>query len=264
MNALDVDFSPRAEELTSVAAICRRLDGLPLAIEFAAASAASLGIASVAIGLRDRFALLTGGRRTALARQRTLRATLDWSHELLPEAEQRLFRRLAVFHGGFTLDAAVAVMTDTGLDVAAVMDGVANLVTKSLVVMDATQGATRWCLLETTRAYALDKLDESGDREWLARRHAGYFRDLFARAETELKTRPAAEWRADYLRQIDDLRAALDWAFSANGDAPAGVALTAAAVPLWVQLSLMEECRDRVRQALTLARPASIWTLGSK
>jgi predicted ATPase/DNA-binding winged helix-turn-helix (wHTH) protein len=251
MNALDVDFSPRAEELTSVAAICRRLDGLPLAIEFAAASAASLGIASVAIGLRDRFALLTGGRRTALARHRTLRATLDWGHELLPEAEQRLFRRLAVFHGGFTLDAAVAVMTDTGLDVAAVMDGVANLVTKSLVVMDATQGATRWYLLETTRAYALDKLDESGDREWLARRHAGYFRDLFARAETELKTRPAAEWRADYLRQIDDLRAALDWAFSANGDAPAGVALTAAAVPLWVQLSLMEECRDRVRQALT-------------
>lgn len=251
MNALDADFSPRAEELTSVAAICRRLDGLPLAIEFAAASAATLGIASVALGLRDRFALLTAGRRTALARQRTLRATLDWGHELLPEAEQRLFRRLAVFQGGFTVDATVAVITDTGLDAPAVMDGIANLVLKSLVAQDQTANAPRWYLLETIRAYALGKLEESGDREWLARRHAEYFRDLFARAETELKTRPAADWRADYLRQLDDLRAALDWAFSANGDARAGIALTTAAVPLWMQLSLMEECRDRVRQALT-------------
>ena len=171
-NALDAGFSPRAEDLTSVAAICRRLDGIPLAIEFAAASAATLGIASVAIGLRDRFALLTGGRRTALARQRTLRATLDWSHELLPEAEQRLFRRLAVFHGGFTLDAAVAVMTDTGINAAMVTYGVSNLVSKSLVALDSTSDAPRWYLLETTRAYALEKLDESGDREGLARHHA--------------------------------------------------------------------------------------------
>jgi predicted ATPase len=251
MNALDAGFSPRAEDLTSVAAICRRLDGIPLAIEFAAASAATLGIASVAIGLRDRFALLTGGRRTALARQRTLRATLDWSHELLPEAEQRLFRRLAVFHSGFTVEAAAAVMTDTGLDAAMVTYGIANLVTKSLVALDTTSDVARWYLLETTRAYALEKLDESGDREWLARRHAQYFRDLFARAEAELTSRPAAAWRADYLRQIDDLRVALDWTFAANGDAPLGIALTAAAVPLWMQLSLMEECRDRVRRALT-------------
>ena len=139
MNALDAGFSPRAEELTSVAAICRHLDGIPLAIEFAAASAATLGIASVAMGLRDRFALLTGGRRTALARHRTLRATLDWSYELLPEAEQRLFRRLAVFQGGFTLDAAAAVMADTGLDAAMVTDGIANLVAKSLVALDTTR-----------------------------------------------------------------------------------------------------------------------------
>src|ERR1019366_4674966 len=122
MNALDASFSPRAEELTSVVAICRHLDGIPLGIEFAAASSAMLGIASVAIGLRDRFALLTGGRRTALARQRTLRATLDWSHELLPDSEQQVFRRLAVFHGGFTVEAAVAVLADTGLDAAAVTD----------------------------------------------------------------------------------------------------------------------------------------------
>jgi predicted ATPase/DNA-binding winged helix-turn-helix (wHTH) protein len=251
MNALDAGFSLRTEDLATVAEICRRLDGIPLAIEFAAASAATLGIAQVAIGLRHRFALLIRGRRTALARQRTLRATLDWSHALLPDAEQRLFRSLAVFHGGFTLDAAVAVMMDSGLDAAMVTFGIANLVAKSLVVLDTTSDAPRWYLLDTTRAYALEKLDESGDRERLAHRHAEYFRDLFAPAEMELKTRPAAEWRAGYLRQIDDLRAALDWAFSMNGDASAGVALTAAAVPLWIQLSLMEECRDRVRQALT-------------
>ena len=98
--ALDAGFSPRAEELASIAAICRHLDGIPLAIEFAAAQRATLGIAAVAAGLRDRFALLTGGRRTALPRQRTLRATLDWSYELLPEAERRLLRRLAVFPAG--------------------------------------------------------------------------------------------------------------------------------------------------------------------
>jgi predicted ATPase len=143
MHALGGAFPPRAEELTSIAAICRRLDGIPLAIEFAAASATTLGIAQVATGLRDRFALLTSGRRTALARQRTLRATLDWSYDLLPEAEQRLFRYLAVFQGGFTLYAAVAVLADTGLDAADVTHGVANLVTKSLVALDTTRGAAR-------------------------------------------------------------------------------------------------------------------------
>ncbi len=255
--AMDADRAPRDDELASVAAICRRLDGIPLAIEFAAASAATLGIEHVASGLRDRFALLTGGRRTALARQRTLRATLDWSHELLPQAERRLLRGLAVFPAGFTVDAATAVMTDAGLDAAAVMEGIANLVMKSLVAQDKTADLPRWYLLETIRAYALEKLGAHGETDAISRRHAMYLRDLFARAEVELKTRLAAEWRADYLRQIDDLRTALDWTFSANGDAPVGVALTASAVPLWIQLSLMEECRDRVRQALT-ARTSSV------
>jgi len=249
--AMGTDGAPRTEDLALIAAICRRLDGIPLAIEFAAASAATLGVAQVAAGLRDRFSLLTRGRRTAFARQRTLRATLDWSHELLTEAERRLFRRLAVFSAGFTVDAAAAIIVNTGLDAGTVMDGIANLVMKSLVAADSSDTKPWFRLLDTTRAYALEKLDESGEREQIARRHAEYFRDLLAPAETELKTQPAVEWRTDYLRQIDDLRVALDWAFSANGDAPAGVALTAAAVPLWMQLSLMEECRDRVRQALT-------------
>ena len=108
ITAMETERAPRTGDLASVAAICRRLDGIPLAIELAAASAATPGIAQVAMGLRDRFALLTQGRRTALARQRTLRATFDWSHDLLPEAERRLFRRLAGFSGGFTVDAAIS------------------------------------------------------------------------------------------------------------------------------------------------------------
>ena len=142
--ALNAGFSPDAEDLASIAAICRHLDGIPLAIELAAASAAALGIAQVAAGLRDRFALLTRGRRTALPRQRTLRATLDWSYELLPETERRLLRRLGVFAGGFTVDSAAAVMADAGLDAATVTDCIANLVTKSLIALDPTPGVTRW------------------------------------------------------------------------------------------------------------------------
>src|ERR1700739_884093 len=152
--ALNAGFSPHAEDLASIATICRHLDGIPLAIELAAASAAALGIAQVSAGLHDRFAMLTRGHRAALPRQRTLRATLDWSHELLPDVEKQLLRRLAVFAGGFTVDSAAAVMADAGLDAAIVPDCIANLVMKSLIVLEPTAGATRWYLLETIRAYA--------------------------------------------------------------------------------------------------------------
>ena len=156
---------PYAGNLREIAAICRHLDGIPLAIEFAAARAAALGLQQVTVGLRDRFALLSAGRRTALPRQQTLRATLDWSYELLPEPEKRLLRCLAVFPAGFTLAAAVAVMDDAESDASAVVDGIANLVAKSLVSLDRPATAdrpdttdkpetiTRWYLLETTRAY---------------------------------------------------------------------------------------------------------------
>jgi predicted ATPase/DNA-binding winged helix-turn-helix (wHTH) protein len=141
--ALNAGFSPHAEDLASIATICRHLDGIPLAIELAAASAAALGIAQVSAGLHDRFAMLTRGHRAALPRQRTLRATLDWSHELLPDVEKQLLRRLAVFAGGFTVDSAAAVMADAGLDAAIVPDCIANLVMKSLIVLEPTAGATR-------------------------------------------------------------------------------------------------------------------------
>jgi predicted ATPase len=246
--SLGTDFSPRAEDLSVIGAICRRLDGIPLAIEFAASRAAVLGIEPVAAGLRDRFALLTGGRRTALPRHRTLRATLDWSHELLPDAERRLLRRLAVFPAGFTIEGAFAVMRDTGLDAAGVTDGVANLVSKSLVALDGS--ATRWFLLETTRAYALEKLSEHGEAAAAARHHAAHFRDRLAPLATGAGSRITPDELAPVVREIDNVRAALDWSFSAAGDRTTGIALTAAFAPVWVTLSLLAECRDRCEQAI--------------
>ena len=168
-----------AGELPSIGAICRHLDGIPLAIEFAAAHASTFGVQQVAARLHDRFALLTGGRRTALPRHRTLRGVLDWSYELLSEAEQRLLRHLAVFSGGFTVEAAAAVVSDGVVDLSFVMEDIANLVAKSLVTLDRDV-ASRWYLLETIRAYALEKLAEHGERDTAARRHALYFRDLFS------------------------------------------------------------------------------------
>jgi predicted ATPase len=194
--------------------------------------------------------LLTGGRRTALPRLQTLRATLDWSYELLSGSERLVLRRLGVFAGAFSLEAASAVVGSPELASSQLVGALASLVAKSLVVSNAGAGIARYRLLDTTRAYALEKLGESGERERLARRHAEYHRELFERAETEWETQPTAEWLAEYGRQIDNLRAALDWAFSPGGDAPVGVALTAGALPLWMHLSLLEECRGRVEQAL--------------
>ncbi|HEY2537983.1 MAG TPA: winged helix-turn-helix domain-containing protein, partial [Stellaceae bacterium] len=233
-----------------IAAICRRLDGIALAIELAAARAAALGIDELAARLDDRFRLLTGGRRTALPRHQTLRATLDWSYELLPEPERMILRRLAVFAGIFTLEAASTVAAIGEIAGSDIVDCAASLVAKSLVAADLGGATGRYRLLDTTRAYAFEKLAESGELGAVARRHAEYHRGLFERAETEWDTRPTAEWLADYGRQIDDLRAALDWAFSPNGDLTIGVALTVAAVPLWFQLSLVDECLGWVERAL--------------
>jgi predicted ATPase/DNA-binding winged helix-turn-helix (wHTH) protein len=254
-NALDSGFSPYGEELASVAAICRHLDGIPLAIEFAAASAATVGIASVAKGLRDRFALLTRGRRTALARQRTLRATLDWSYDLLPEVEQRLFRCLAVFQGGFTLDAAFAVLADTGLDTELATSGIANLVTKSLVALNSTRDAARWYLLETIRAYALEKLTEYGETDSVSGLHAVYFRDLITPPALDTRSSLSDQDLTRHVVEIDNVRAALDWSFSAVGDPAIGVDLTVTYSQVWRFLLLTSECRERCERALLRLEP---------
>jgi len=239
------NFSPKEENLSAIAEICQHLDGIPLAIEFAAARAATLGVQHVAARLNDRFALLAGARRTALPRHQTLRATLDWSYELLSESEQRLLRQLAVFPGGFTVEAAAA-MAGAG-ESEALEERISSLVWKSLLTLVQSTDGPRWRLLETIRAYALEKLAENGETERAARRHAEFFRDLFARAENvplvTLDDIPR------YVREIDNVRTALDWAFSPGGDNAVGVALTAAYAPVWLYLSLTAECRDRVERA---------------
>jgi predicted ATPase len=243
-------FTIDADNIPAVLDICRRLDGVPLALELAAARVDVLGVKGLAALLDDRFALLSRGRRTALPRHQTLRATMDWSYDLLSEVEQTILRRLAVFQGDFTIDAAAAVAADGRLPPALIFEGVANLTTKSLIATEISGEVTRHRLLDTTRAYALEKLTNGGEIERTKRLHAEYYRDFFAPAEAESESRPQSEWLAIYGRHIDNVRASLDWAFSPDGDIEIGVALTIVVVPLWVQLSLFGECRERVERAL--------------
>lgn len=245
-------------ETPIVAEICRRLDGIALAIEFAAGRLEAFGLRGLAALLDDRFQVLARGRRTALPRHQTLRATLDWSYGLLPEPEQIVLRRLSVFVGGFTLQAARVVVAGEGGDLFARFgDCLASLVAKSLVAAEVTGGEPQYRLLETTRAYARDKLEECREAADLLCRHAIYYRGLFERAEAAWCRYAAAEWLADHARVMDDLHAALRWAFSPQGDSALGVALTVAAVPVWFQLSLVDECLSWVERALAVLDPDS-------
>ena len=166
------EFKLRDEDASVVGEICRKLDGIPLAIEFAAARAGVLGVRGLAARLEDRLGVLTSGRRTAVGRHKTMRAALDWSYELLTASEQTIFRRLAIFADGFTLAAAAAVADDASHSGAEIIELVLELAAKSLIAADVDDAEPRFRLLETTRAYALEKLAESGEREALARRHA--------------------------------------------------------------------------------------------
>jgi len=232
------------------AEICRRLDGIALAIELAAGCIATFGLRELASRLDDRFRLLTGGRRTALPRHQTLAATLDWSYGLLSERGRLLLRRLAVFNGGFAIEGAAAIFA--GADDVDVLEQLADLVAKSLVVSESAVGPARFRLLDTTRLYGLEKLRHAGELNEARRRHACFMVDLFASAEADCETMPHSEWMARFATQLDNIRAALDWAAGAEGDAAICVDLAVAAVPLWVQLSLMTECRNRVEHALAL------------
>jgi predicted ATPase len=237
-------------DVPAVLEICRRLDGIPLALELAAARVDVFGVYDLAAHLDDRFRLLTSGRRTALPRHQTLGAALDWSYQLLREEEQAVLHRLSVFVGNFALEAAVAVAADPAPS--EIVDHVANLVSKSLVAADPRGEVAQYRPLDTTRLYAFEKLKSSGELRQVARRHAEYYRDLFAPAEAESESRPQAEWVAIYGRHLDNVRAALDWAFSPEGDPHIGVGLTVAVVPLWEHLSLLGECRERVERALAV------------
>jgi predicted ATPase/DNA-binding winged helix-turn-helix (wHTH) protein len=249
MAAVD-GFTFDDNNVAPVLEICRRLDGVPLALELAAARIDVFGVRDLAAHLDDRFRVLTSGRRTALPRHQTLVATLDWSYQLLSGAERLLLRRLAAFTGDFPLDAAVAVAAD--IAPSEVVDHIGSLVGKSLVAADLRGEIPRYRLLDTTRLYGFEKLKSAGELQETAGRHAEYYRAFFAHAEAESESRPQAEWLAIYGPHLDNVRAGLDWAFSPGGDPQIGVALTVAVLPLWDHLSLMGECRERVERALAV------------
>ena len=235
------------DEWQYVAAICRRLDGIPLALEFAAARIAVLGAATVLARLDERFDLLTSGRRTALPKHQTLRATLDWSYDLLTAMERTLLKALSVFPGGATLESAIPVVGDALGGIPGIAEGIANLVAKSLVVVDETEEESRWRLLETTRVYAARKLAETGQADETYRRHAMHFRDLIAHAPAGRLT---PDDLARYARDIDNVRAALNWSFAPGGDPQIGISLTAGFVPVWLQMLLVVECTESIQRAL--------------
>ena len=253
--ALGADTTTDAATLSTIASICRRLDGIPLAIEFAAARAATLGVPQIATLLDDRFQLLTGGRRTALPRHQTLRATLDWSYELLPEAERAVLRRLAVFTGSFTLEAANAVAADNANAALDVVGCVANLATKSLVTPDVDGKGRHYRFSETTRAYALQRLEESGEHTICARRHVRHCLSAMQEANSAWEALSPEEWVSTYRHLIDDVRAALDFSIGIEDELATAAALTIAAVPLWYQLSLLTECYQWASRVLALPAP---------
>ena len=242
-------------EAPIVARICRRLDGIPLAIELAASRVGFHGIRGTAELLDNRFGLLWQGRRTALPRHGTLDAMLDWSYNLLAEYEKVVLCRLSVFVGNFTLEAACSIASETGAGLVDVIAATASLVEKSLISTSIIDGSTYYRLLDTTRSYALKKLDESGERDRLARRHAVYFRDLFAPPISGFRSRVSSEDLARHGRQIDNVRTALDWCFSVRGEKHVGIDLTASYAPVWMALSLATECCARCERALLRLEP---------
>ena len=251
------DFVLSDNDAPALAQICRRLDGLPLAIELAAAHMGTFGIGGLSGLVNNPLRLPRTRRRTTVPRHHTINAALDWSYGSLDDDDQKFLRRLSIFAGSFTAEAASVVVTDGLKADADAIDRLAELAAKSLVATDVADLEPRFRLLETTRAYGLDKLKESGERGRTARRHAEYFVDLLERAGHEAEAGRSSKALAGHARQIDDVRAALDWAFSSEGDPSAAVALTAAAVPLWVHLSLFGECRARIEQALARAAEGS-------
>ncbi len=237
-----------------VAALCRQLDGMPLAIELAAAQIDAFGLLGLTRQLADRFAMLSAELRTQPARHRTLRAMLDWSFDMLQPNEQEVLKRLSVFRAGFTLEAAVAVAMDASLPSAKIVSAVGELAVKSLLVASSGDQGARYRLLDITRAYAFEMLGATEYRREIQRRHALYLRDLLDCAGKEQDVLPAREWVVTYGLTIDDVRTALDWANSPDGDVFLGIQLTAASLSLGYQLWLIDEIRGYLEHALANLR----------
>jgi predicted ATPase/DNA-binding winged helix-turn-helix (wHTH) protein len=238
-----------------VAAICSRLDGIPLAIELAAARVDLLGIRGLAAQLDGRLLLLSKGRRTAQPRHQSLRAMLDWSYDALPRREQTILRRLSVFRGPFSARAAAEVVADETVEPDAVDDGMIVLAGKSLVSVELGDETVHYRLLQTTRTYGFEKLEaDPVEHAATLRRHAEHLCSVLTQAQAEWETLPRSQWLAQYGRLIDDVRAALEWAFSPVGDAALGATLTAASLPFGFQRAQIDEFMRRADRALqTLA-----------
>ncbi len=239
--AADTRFTLTNENTPIVADICRRLDGIPLAIELAAARVKMLSPKQLRERLDERFRVLTGGDRTALPRHQTMRALIDWSYELLDERERTLFRRLGIFVNGFALEGAVAVGSGDDLDEFDVFDVLASLVDKSLVLAEPQDDSLRYGLLESTRAYASEKLDDSGERDFIVDRHLRYLRDRFAElSERHERTARRIDLVAALQTELDDVRFALDAAL-ARSEVADGAELLANIYVSWQAIGLDTE-----------------------
>jgi predicted ATPase len=233
-----------------VASICRKLDGVALAIELAAGRVEAYGLRQTAALLDQRLTLLWPGQRTAPPRQKTLQATLDWSYGLLSQLERLVFRRLAVFVGQFTLEAALEVATSARIDQVQVFGAIDSLIAKSMVAARPVGAMMRYRLLDITRAYALEISVDAVECAELAERHATYYRQWLGQAGAEWPTLANAMERAPHLSVLGNVRAALGWCFGDNGNTELGVGLAAAAAPVFLALSLLTECHRWSERAL--------------
>ncbi|MCL8483932.1 MULTISPECIES: ATP-binding protein [Bradyrhizobium] len=244
------EFELSHDEAPLVADICRRLDGIALAIELAAGRVNAYGIAGTAELLDSRFSLLWRGRRTAIPRHQTLSAALGWSYDLLPATESAMLRGLSVFVGPFTLEAALAVASCQSIGEPEAMEAISNLLSKSLIATSPAQRRLRYRLLDTTRAFVADKLVEGGEAPRVARAHAEYFRDFLRDISLKSNGLQSAGGFLPYADHLPNVRAALAWGFSEEGDRVIGIDLAASAAQFFLELTLLTECYRWTQQAL--------------
>ena len=250
------NFAVTDQTALALAQICHRLDGIPLAIELAAARVRVLSPDQISAELDDRFRLLTGGARTVVPRHQTLEASVQWSHDLLSDDERMLFRRLSVFAGGFTLDAAETVCGGDGIDTLAVLDVLTQLVDKSLVIVDDHDDEVRYRFLETIRQYGRERLLEAGDAESVRARHVAFFTAFVERMEGEVERRPQAGALGDLEAEHDNVRGALEWAL-ATQDVDAALRMTGALALFWHHHAHYREALTWYDHALALGGEAS-------
>ena len=245
VKALQRQFDLRDMDAPVAAGICRQLDGIALAIELAAGRVDVYGLDKTASLLDGHLNLSWAGRRTAMPRHQTLNATLEWSYDLLNEEERHVLNRLSVFSGGFTFEAAVAVIADDAVDEAKVADCLWELRSKSMIAIYGQNARLR--LLDTTRAFAAKRLVEGGEQGVFRRRHALYFSDLFRRGASM----DVSNWPKALGVEVGNLRAAMNWAFSGEGDTKVGVDLAAASASTWIGMALLTECREWMAKAIS-------------